>query len=260
MPTFNSNVVSIHYEVHGEGQPIVLVHGFASSFARNWRGPGWVEFLTWHGYQVIGLDVRGHGASEKLYDPQAYDSEPFSTDVLRLLDHLHIAQADLMGYSMGCGIVLYLAAFHGARVRKVIVGGIGDALLGAPSAVQPDVVAAALESDDPASITDPVARLFRLFAARNGNDLKALAAVMRRPREHGNTEAFRQLPQPVLIVLGSKDHIAGSAAQLAHTIPHAQLVVIPDRDHMTTVGDARYKEAVLKFLTADRRPPTAERQ
>ena len=83
---------------------------------------------------------------------------------------------------------------------------------------------------------------------RNGNDLKALANVMRRPREHGNAERFRQLTQPVLIVLGSQDHIAGSARRLAQTIPQAQLVIIPERDHMTTVGDPRYKEAVLKFL------------
>lgn len=248
MPTFNSHGVTIHYEVHGDGQPIVLVHGFASSFARNWRGTGWVAFLTQHGYQVIGLDVRGHGASDKLYDPQAYGSEPFSTDVLRLLDQLRIAQADLMGYSMGCGIALYLAAFHGARVRKVIVGGIGDAILGAPSVVQADVVAAALESNDPSSITDPTARLFRLFATRNGGDLKALANVMRRPREHGNAEAFRRLPQPVLIVNGSQDQIAGSADQLARLIPNARLVIIPERDHMTTVGDPRYKDAVLQFL------------
>src|SRR5437764_3063286 len=109
MPTFDSTGVSIRYEVHGEGRPIVLVHGFASSFERNWNNTGWVQFLTGHGYQVIGLDVRGHGSSEKLYRPEAYTTEQMSGDLLLLLDHLSIAQADLMGYSMGGGIVLRLA-------------------------------------------------------------------------------------------------------------------------------------------------------
>src|SRR6266566_4978502 len=103
MLAINSNGVSIQYEVHGEGHPIVLVHGFASSFERNWKNPGWVQFLTGHGYQIVGIDVRGHGGSEKLYTSEAYTTEQMSGDLLHLLDHLYIARADLMGYSMGGG-------------------------------------------------------------------------------------------------------------------------------------------------------------
>ena len=101
MPTFDSDGVSIYYEVHGTGQPILLVHGFASSFERNWKGPGWVDFLTAHGFQVIGLDVRGHGASGKPYDPQAHSAEHTAADVLNLLDHLHLAKPDLMAQPEG---------------------------------------------------------------------------------------------------------------------------------------------------------------
>src|SRR5437879_5775524 len=115
MPTFNSGGVSIYYEAHGESRPIALVHGFSSSFQRNWKNTAWVEFLTKHGYQVIGLDVRGHGGSEKLYRPDAYATERMSGDLLNLLDHLNVARADLMGYSMGGGIVLRLAMDHPER-------------------------------------------------------------------------------------------------------------------------------------------------
>src|SRR5205085_1309992 len=112
---FDSAGTPIHYEVMGQGGPIVLVHGFASSFDTNWRNTGWVEFLTNHAFQVIGLDLRGHGESGKSYDPKAHRIELTAGDVLGLLDHLSIAQADLMGYSMGAGIALYLAMHHGER-------------------------------------------------------------------------------------------------------------------------------------------------
>src|SRR5262249_49552187 len=129
MPAFDSGGVAIQYEVHGEGRPIVLVHGFASSFERNWKNTGWVQFLTGHGYQVIGPDVRGHGGSAKLYTPEAYSTEQMSGDLLCLLDHLQIARTDVMGYSMGGGIVARLAMDHPERVRRIVVGGVADAAI-----------------------------------------------------------------------------------------------------------------------------------
>jgi pimeloyl-ACP methyl ester carboxylesterase len=249
MPTFDSESVPIHYIVIGTGQPIILVHGFASSFARNWLTPGWADFLAGNGSQVIGLDVRGHGESGKPYQPEAYRAENMSGDVLRLLDHLNIPQADLMGYSMGAGIALYLTAYHGARFRKVILGGIGDGAIAAHrETVHPNVIAAAMATDDPLALADPVARQFRTFAERGGNDLKALAAVARRPRTPSDPEAVRRIAQPVLIVVGADDVIAGGAQKLAAAIPYARLVVIPNRNHLTVVGDQRYKDAVRVFL------------
>jgi len=251
MPTFASENIPIHYQVIGTGLPIVLVHGFASSFARNWLNPGWAGFLTESGFQVIGLDVRGHGESGKPYQPEAYRAENMAGDVLRLLDHLSISQADLMGYSMGAGIALYLAAYHGARFRKVILGGIGDGAVASHRvAVHPSVIAAAMEADNPSALADPVARQFRTFAESGGNDLKALAAVARRPLAPSDPEAVHRIAQPMLIVVGADDLIAGSAQKLAAAIPHARLVVIPNRNHLTVVGDQRYKDAVRVFLQA----------
>jgi pimeloyl-ACP methyl ester carboxylesterase len=249
MPTFDSESVPIHYKVIGTGRPIVLVHGFASSFARNWLNPGWADFLAGNGFQVIGLDVRGHGESGKPYEPEAHGAEHTAGDVLRLLDRLGIPQADLMGYSMGAGIALYLTAYHGARFRKVILGGIGDGAIATKRmAVHPNAIAAAMEADDPSALADQVARQFRTFAERGGNDLKALAAVARRPRAPSDPDAVRRIAQRVLIVVGADDVIAGSTQKLAAAIPHARLVVIPGRNHLSVVGDQRYKDAVREFL------------
>jgi pimeloyl-ACP methyl ester carboxylesterase len=253
MPVLDSNGIAIHYEVYGEGQPIVLVHGFASSFQRNWKNTGWVEFLTKHGCQVIGLDVRGHGGSEKLYRPEAYTTTAMSGDVLSLLDHLNVAEADLMGYSMGGGIVLRLAMDHPERVRKVVVGGVADAVIqGLHDPEQLQEIAAALETDDPRSIRSPLARQFRSFAEKTDNDQKALAAMMRGPGWPGSLDSIRPVDRPVLIVVAGNDEIMAGIERLAQAIPHAQIITIPDRNHNTMVGDPRFKEAVLGFLAGAR--------
>src|SRR5687767_7511875 len=104
MPHFQNDGVDIAYLDEGEGEPVVLVHGFASTKEVNWLNPGWITTLTRAGRRAIALDNRGHGASGKLYDPAAYHSAIMAEDVRALLDHLRIARADVMGYSMGARI------------------------------------------------------------------------------------------------------------------------------------------------------------
>jgi pimeloyl-ACP methyl ester carboxylesterase len=101
MQSFNSEGVELAYVEEGEGDPILLIHGFASNIAANWRDAGWIRTLTEAGRRVIALDNRGHGHSEKLYDPSLYGAPAMAEDARRLLDHLGIARADVMGYSMG---------------------------------------------------------------------------------------------------------------------------------------------------------------
>lgn len=247
VPTFDSNGVTIHYEVFGEGTPIILVHGFASSIDQNWVATGWVDALV-PIRQVVALDCRGHGLSEKPHDPQAYGGGAMVEDVVRLMDHLEIEKSDLFGYSMGAGISLRLLLTHPDRFTSVVLGGIGNVLTqerdeGASA------IAEALLAEDPETITDPVAKGFRAFADLGDNDLRALAAVMRSPRDALGREKLAEVALPVLIVNGADDTLVGSPDELAAAIPKAQLVKIPDRDHLTVVPDPRFKEEVVQFLT-----------
>jgi pimeloyl-ACP methyl ester carboxylesterase len=243
--TFDSDGVTIHYEVFGEGSPIVLVHGFASSLQENWVQTGWVKRLSSAGRRVVALDCRGHGESAKPHDPEAYGGEAMAGDVIRLMDHLGIARADLMGYSMGGGIALELIMRHPQRFRRAVLGGVGSV---SGEATESAVIADALASDEAASISNAVAGAFREFAEQRGNDLKALAACMRRGRIRPQGEALAAISVPVLVVVGEKDDLAGRGEPLANAIPGARLVTVPDRDHITVVPDDRYKEAALSFL------------
>jgi pimeloyl-ACP methyl ester carboxylesterase len=243
---FDSDGVKIHYETQGEGKPIVLVHGFASSLQGNWVITKWVETLQ-PLRRVVALDCRGHGQSDKPHDPAAYGGENMAQDVLRLMDHLGIAEADLFGYSMGAAIAAYLLAHHRERFTSVILGGIGNVFETAGGGAA--VVADALLADDISSVTDPVGRAFRAFAELNpNNDLKALAAVMQRPRQPIDRADLAGVDIPVLIVNGANDVIVGSPDEVAAAIPGSRMVKIPDRDHITVVPDQRFKDEVLAFL------------
>ncbi len=129
MASFKNGDVEIAYLDEGEGEPIVLVHGFASTKEVNWVNPGWVRTLTGAGRRVIALDNRGHGQSSKLYDPAEYHSSKMADDVRALLDHLKIERADVMGYSMGARIAAFLTINHPERVRSIVLGGLGDRMV-----------------------------------------------------------------------------------------------------------------------------------
>ena len=129
MPRFAHDGVEIAFLDEGEGEPIVLVHGFASGKEVNWVFPGWVTTLTRAGRRVIALDNRGHGNSAKLYDSEAYHIGTMAGDVSALMDHLNIERADIMGYSLGSRISALLAFHAPERVRSVILGGLGLTLV-----------------------------------------------------------------------------------------------------------------------------------
>src|SRR6266480_6877636 len=249
MPTFQHDNVEIAYLDQGAGEPIVLVHGFASNKETNWVQPGWISTLTRDNRRVIALDNRGHGQSTKLYDPAEYHTDRMVEDVVALLDHLGLARADLFGYSMGARVCAFLAAHHPARMRALILGGLGIHLI--DGAGLPEEVAAALEAPRQ-DVTDPVGRQFRVFAEQTKSDLRALAACIRGSRQTLPRKQAQSIRAPTLIAVGTKDSVAGSAQALAAIIPGAQALDIPGRDHMLAVGDKVFKTAVLEFL--GRRP------
>jgi pimeloyl-ACP methyl ester carboxylesterase len=247
MPSFHNGDIQIAYLDEGEGDPILLVHGFGSTKDVNWVYPGWVSELKKNGRRVIALDNRGHGESAKLYDPAAYGIPAMAGDVTALMDHLNIERADIMGYSLGGRMTAWLALNQPQRLRSAILGGIGIGLIegGGPG----ENVAAALEAPSLDDVTDPVGRTFRAFADQTRADRRALAACMRGSRKLMTKEEATGITVPTLIAVGSKDEIAGNAQALAKIIPGSKVLDIPNRDHMRAVGDKVYKSGVLDFLS-----------
>jgi pimeloyl-ACP methyl ester carboxylesterase len=246
MPLFQHGSVAIAFLDEGEGEPIVLVHGFASSKEVNWVAPGWFATLKGAGRRVIALDNRGHGQSSKLYEPADYHTGKMAEDVRALLDHLGLPRADVMGYSMGARITAFLALQHPGRVRSIILGGLGMHLI--EGVGLPESIAEALEAPSLADVRDPQGRMFRAFADQTRSDRRALAACIRGSRQVLTRAQAATIRMPVLIAVGTKDPIAGSAEALAAIMPNATALPIPDRDHMLAVGDKAFKAGVLRFL------------
>jgi pimeloyl-ACP methyl ester carboxylesterase len=246
MASFKHGEVEIAYLDEGKGEPVVLVHGFASNKEVNWVAPGWVTTLTRAGRRVIALDNRGHGQSSKLYDPAVYQSAAMAGDVVALLDHLKIARGDLLGYSMGARIVAHIAVNSPARVRALVLGGLGIRLV--EGVGLPESIADALEAPSLAEVSDPTGRTFRAFAEQTKSDLKALAACIRGSRQTLSRDQVAGIAAPVLVAVGTRDNVAGSGPALAALIPGARVLDIPDRDHMLSVGDKVFKAGVLEFL------------
>ncbi|MGO9173097.1 MAG: alpha/beta fold hydrolase [Rhodomicrobium sp.] len=250
MDVFRADGVQIAYTVEGEGDPVLLIHGFASNARTNWRDTGWMAFLASHGFRAIALDNRGHGESEKFYSPEAYSGPLMAEDARALLDHLGIQRTHVIGYSMGARIAAFLALAHPDRVRSVVFAGLGaNMILGVGD---PRPIEAALLATDVPAIADVNARAFRLFADQTKSDRRALAACIMAARDRIPAGELGALTMPVLVATGTEDAIAGPAQPLADVIPGAQALDIPGRDHMKAVGDRVFKSGVLDFLK--RRP------
>ena len=220
--------------------PVLLVHGFASSFERNWREPGWVDLLQEEGHQVIGLDLLGHGEAEKPHDPAAYAE--LERDVVKALPATGAVNA--IGFSMGANLLLRVAAADPSRFGRLVVGGVGANLFrgGDPEAAARAIEAGEAEEGDPV-----VAQAFATFARAPGNDRAALAACMRRPSKPLQSSDLATIDFPVLVVLGDQDFV-GPADPLLEALPHARFVALRGCDHFGTPKDFRFIDAALAFL------------
>lgn len=246
MHRFNSDGVDIAFSDEGEGPPVLLIHGFASNTNVNWRATGWIATLLAAGHRVIAIDNRGHGESEKLYDPLRYTAPDMAEDARRLLDHLDLGQADAMGYSMGARITAFLAINHPDRVRAAVLAGLAANMIKGVGEVEE--TAQALEADTLYEIAGARPRAFRVFAEQTKSDRRALAACIRAARVAITPAALARIKCPVLVVAGDKDDIAGDVAPLVAAIPGAQGLTLANRNHMNAVGDMGYKQAVVGFF------------
>jgi pimeloyl-ACP methyl ester carboxylesterase len=249
--------VRLAYETVGAGPDIVLVHGFGSSRAQNWRDTGWYKTLTDAGYRVTAMDCRGHGESDKPHVAAGYGHDEMPADVCAVMDAAGVAAAHVMGYSMGGFVAIHLASQRAERLKKLIVAGVGESYLDvdnrrdrvADPRVRAEIVAA-LRADEPSAIASPTARTFRAFADQPGKDRLALAACMSAPAKNLSRDALARIAAPMLVVCGEKDELTGRPDGLAAAFARGQSVTVPGRDHMTAVGDRAYKQAVVEFLAA----------
>lgn len=232
----------------GTGEPILLIHGFGSSFQVNWVAPGWVKVLTEAGYRAVAFDNRGHGLSSKSYDPPDYTPEKMAGDAAALLGHLGIERAHVMGYSMGARVSAFLALAEPQMVATLILGGLGIGLVDGVGEWDP--IAEALLAPDPAAITHKRGKMFRTFADQTRSDRRALAACIATSRALLSEGEVARITQPTLVAVGTNDDIGGPAAPLADLMPNAESFEIEGRDHMLGTGDRTFKKRALEFLKA----------
>jgi pimeloyl-ACP methyl ester carboxylesterase len=246
MQFFDNDGLKLAYLDEGEGEPILLIHGFASSAFYNWVQPGWIPTLTAAGYRTIAIDNRGHGQSDKPHDKSVYTPTLMAGDAAALLGHLGIQTAHVMGYSMGARISAFLALQHPERVHDLVFGGLGIGMVEGAGDWSP--IAEALMADDPDAISHPRGKMFRMFADKTKSDKIALAACVITSKEEISAANMARVTQPALVAVGTKDDIGGDPHRLAELMPHGEAIDIPNRDHMLAVGDKVFKHAVLDFL------------
>ncbi|MHA1548096.1 MAG: alpha/beta fold hydrolase [Alphaproteobacteria bacterium] len=248
MHVFQSGPVEIVYRDLGEGSPVLLIHGFASNMIVNWEFTGWLRTLTEAGHRVVVFDVRGHGKSGKLYEAHYYRPACMAEDAVNLLDHLEIEKAHIIGYSMGARIAAFLARDRPDRARSLVFGGMASGLVEGIGGEEE--IISALLADSLDEVVSEVGRAFRRFAVRTGGDLHALAACMGGQRENLAPHELTQITAPTLVAVGTDDEVAGSPSRLAAMMENAQVVPIPNRDHLMATGDRVFKDSVVSFLDA----------
>jgi pimeloyl-ACP methyl ester carboxylesterase len=257
---FDSGGVRIHYTVEGSGEPVLLIHGYSVSAATNWAAPGIIKGLS-DRYQVIAIDNRGHGQSEKPHDPAAY-GEKMAEDSIHLLDHLKIRKAHVVGYSMGGFITTELLAKHPDRLWTATLGGAGwrspqeaEALkplfkqladsLEQGKGIGPLVVALTPPGQQPPPPDQMEVMSKRMLAT---NDPLALAAVMRAPQAQVTEAQIRANKIPVLALIGELDPLKTGVDRLDGLMPNLKIVVIPGATHMTAAGNALFLSTLKAFL------------
>lgn len=250
MATFTADGFRIAYDDKGEGDAILLLHGFAADRKTNWQLTGWYKLLQAAGFRVIAADARGHGRSDKPSEPEAYAPDGIAGDAIRLMDHLDIERADFFGYSMGGRNVAWLLTEHAERMRSAVIAGAGINVLPIDDAREWEARGYELTADNEKTDSLAVPAMTPLYrgATRLGGIAGSLSACLLGSFPNLPAAAFSAVDVPALVIAGSRDTVAGSPIPLARSIPGARAVVVPGKSHLSVVGDAFFKGAVLGFL------------
>ena len=254
---FDSNGVQIRYTVQGMGDPIILVHGFTANADANWRVNGVIGRLE-EDFRVIALDARGHGKSGKPHDPAAYGVEMVN-DVVRLMDHLEIEKAHLVGYSMGGFITLAVASRHPDRLLSAVIAGAGWNEPGAETGLETladsleqgkgvgPLIEALTPAGQPPPTEEQIAMVNQMILANN--DPLALAAVIRGMDGLDATrEDIAAIEVPMIAIVGEIDPLREAAERLHELLPAVEVTVLEGKDHMTAIADPLLLESMRDFF------------
>jgi pimeloyl-ACP methyl ester carboxylesterase len=255
--SFDSNGVAIHYSVEGKGEPILLIHGFAANRQLQWGFPGIIKELA-RQYQVIAYDCRGHGLSGKPRDPNQYGEEMVK-DAVRLLDHLHIKKAHVVGYSMGGFLALKLAVGHADRILTLTTGGAGWSEMTdrsfmsdlAESLEKGRGISPLLIALTPPGRPKPTEEALKTINSMvlTFNDAKALAAVVRgRKGLELSEEDLKQIKVPILAIVGAQDPFKLGVDALKARLPEVRVLVISGADHMNAFLKPEFISGLEQFL------------
>lgn len=244
----------LHYEIHGHGAPVVLLHGGGASFERNYAMFGWTQCLNRAHLQVIGLDFRGHGGSDKPHDSQAYGTVKLASDVLALLDHLQLQQVRLIGYSIGSAIALHLLHAHPGRVSRAVLLATGDGLVGlgphSLANVMPQIAQALARLSYPKDLPRHLAAYWNFTQASDGDRL-AVLALAQANYPPLTRDAAASIHVPVLVVSGDSDPVLGRGPQLAALLGQGRYLEIKDADHFALAADPATQMAIASFMSAN---------
>ncbi len=256
---FDSDGTRIHYIVAGEGEPVVLIHGFTANLQQNWKMPGIIDALR-EDFQVIAIDNRGHGRSDKPHAADQYGMRMIE-DPIRLLDHLGIEKAHFVGYSLGGFITEKLMTTYPQRVLTATLGGAGWNEPGSARMDFLDVLADSLEAGEgitplikllnPEGNPEPTEQQIKTLNAlvMLTNDPQALAAVIRGASQWVvSEEALRENEIPTLSLIGEKDPLKDGVDALQQVMASLEVVVIEGADHMNATGHPKFRESLLEFL------------
>jgi len=264
---FDSNGVKIRYVTEGKGEPVVLIHGWmadSSMWGRDRSGNTKLDTTGASGFQLIALDCRGHGKSDKPHDPEKYGPE-MAADVVRLLDHLKLEKAHLIGYSSGAFIAGKVAATHPERVLSVVYAGQAPLVAGAKSSDSSEVEVFAKAVDEGKDLgsyiiavtppgkpkpTEDQAKAIAKFLY-DGKDVKAFAAAGRSFKNLEVTEEeLSKCKAPILFIHGGNesDYVKDRVAAVRKLLGRGEVKIVEGADHMTTLTKPEFASAIIEFL------------
>jgi pimeloyl-ACP methyl ester carboxylesterase len=244
--------INIYYEVEGEGVPFMLHHGKTGSL-KSFRHFGYTEKLR-HKYQLILIDARGHGRSDKPHEPDAYKLRNFVNDTVAVLDDLGIEKSHFLGYSMGGSVGLGIGVYSPDRFKSLIIGGMGMAEMDSEEKIKRsqgfiEILRAGMGALVSRRERGGVVMSHEMMEDTLRNDPEALIALCS-VREHvGFKDLLPSLELPCLFYAGDRDYYHQISKETAELIPEARFVSLPALDHLgALIQSDLVLPHILKFL------------